>query len=224
MGQLMAGYMDGTINVWKTEFNAESSAKKLSKSLARKDKIKVKHIMEMTMSSHILKLELVKAEPFDMLLILGSDFQITVFALLPKKPKKVAILGSKYPIVDFKVVELPSEANSKFLNGFGAHEVYHNRKNLRQDMGGFRLLAIDNRTNVIEFGILKPGGPDHLPKYGFVNQIKANKRYKTENINNRKVEIEQFFGSSPKSELFLTHNKFGKSIVMKDQKSKALII
>lgn len=66
--------------------------------------MKVQHIMEMTMSSHILKLELVQAKPFDLLLVLGSDFQITVFALLPTKPKKTGILGSTFPIVDFKCI------------------------------------------------------------------------------------------------------------------------
>lgn len=73
MNQLLAGYMDGTINVWKTDFKEESPAIK-AKAAGDSDSIKIKHIMEMTMSSHILKLELVKCDPFDMLLILGSDF------------------------------------------------------------------------------------------------------------------------------------------------------
>lgn len=70
MDQLIAGYMDGTINVWSTQFNQPQSDNAANHS----SRVRIKHIMEMTMTSHILKLELIKAEPYDMLLILGSDF------------------------------------------------------------------------------------------------------------------------------------------------------
>ena len=187
----MAGYMDGTINVWKTELNTQSSsAVKKNSALKKSSKLKIKHIMEMTLSSHILKLELVKANPYDMLLILGSDFQITVFALMPKKPKKVAILGSKYPIVDFNVIEYNTCPSSRYVDGFGAHEVYHDRNQVRQDMGGFRLLAIDNRTNIIEFGMLRPGSEGKLPKYGTLSKIKSGKTHAPDDIDNKRVEIE----------------------------------
>ena len=70
MGQLLAGYMDGTINVWKAHFPRENQ----NRPQDADEKLKIHHIMEMTMSSHILKLELVKADPYDLLLVLGSDF------------------------------------------------------------------------------------------------------------------------------------------------------
>ena len=55
MGQLLAGYMDGTINVWKANFPRENP----NSEKQAEERIKIQHIMEMTMSSHILKLELV---------------------------------------------------------------------------------------------------------------------------------------------------------------------
>lgn len=213
MGQLLAGYMDGTINVWKAHFPRENP----NPTTQPEEKMKVQHIMEMTMSSHILKLELVQAKPFDLLLVLGSDFQITVFALLPTKPKKTGILGSTFPIVDFKCI--PSQGdNSGSLKQKGA------RKNTpRNDMGGFRLLAVDNRTNIIEFGIVGQAKDRELPRYDVQSIIKSGKPI-DDNIESKKAEIEQFFGSDPKTEVFLKHLQFGRVILMKDQKSRSLVI
>lgn len=115
----------------------------------------------------------------------------------------MAILGSKYPLVDFKVIQTKQNLSTKYKKGFRAHDISHKYPTL--NMGGFRLLAIDNRTNIIEYGMLKPGNSDKPPKYGIVHQIRSGQSYKSEVLDNKKVEIEQFFGSNPKTELFLRH-------------------
>lgn len=245
--EMVAGYMDGKVNLWKVEFedynspssptSEESGDENNQNQEARNFIFKdLKQICEFSLRSHIVKIEIFDNKIF----VLGSNFMVTVFDF---SGNLIGEFYSEYPVVDFSIdmkvfeEDLRNKRRSKIFgdshrqessshrlntqnveksersqnNGFKAYDIHSNQS---QVLKPIKLIAVDNRNNMICYEINKELQVMNYPDKKF--ETNAERKVKI------RAEVNNFFGCNPKTQVWCYGEK--KVFLMKDEEKKNLIL
>ena len=237
---LMAGYMDGSINLWEVHFCHNSSSGKFSsiesvnpvplnmqslrinshrsrcQEVAQYNSVNL--YGKLGLNSHIISIKSHNSRLF----VLKSDFAITVLDI---NGNTLGRLVSEFPIVDFVIDFVRKEKfgedngspikQSRPVQGFFAEDVGFGGQVSQVDLT--KVLAIDNRNNllVFEFRASQRGVLSPVMVYESGLGMKRGGG-----------EVNFFFGCNPKSQIWWDEasGRTRSMVVMKDQNNPTLII